>query len=487
MTSLKQETIRGVKWAAIEKISVRFVQFVIGIILARLLAPSDFGAVGLLGIFLAISETFVDSGFSMALVRKQDRTEEDCSTMFYFSIIVAIVCYCILFAIAPLVSRFYDLPILTGLLRVQAIVVVINSFVAVQIAKLTINVDFKALAKVGLLTSVISGIVGIGMAYAGFGVWSLVAQAICAAFLKTILISFYLKWVPSTKFSMDSFKNLFSFGGNILGASLLTTIYNYIDSIVIGKFFSPTDFAYYSKGTTISRLPVESVNGVLSKVTFPIFSRIQDDKQLVSSYRKYIGMTSMVIFFGCCLMSALAEPLVNFLLTAKWSESVVYLQIFSFAIMFDHITNINLNLIKVKGKSDVILKLEIIKRIISFSILIAAIPFGVIGICISKVIYTQIALVINSYWNGKHLGMGYASQFKDYVSFLVLSVIACVPAYVITRFDLPSVVTLILGMGISCTIYWVMLRNNEHMKSLFQIIAIHFQSNHNEHVVDDVM
>lgn len=198
-------------------------------------------------------------------------------------------------------------------------------------------------------------------------------------------------------------------------------------------------------------------------------------------------MTSMVIFFGCCLMSALAEPLVNFLLTAKWSESVVYLQIFSFAIMFDHITNINLNLIKVKGKSDVILKLEIIKRIISFSILIAAIPFGVIGICISKVIYTQIALVINSYWNGKHLGMGYVSQFKDYVSFLVLSVIACVPAYVITRFDLPSVVTLILGMGISCTIYWVMLRKNEHMKSLFQIIAIHFQSNHNKHVVDDVM
>lgn len=462
MSTIKEDSIRGVKWAAIEKFSVQAVQFVLGIIMARLLSPDDYGTLGMLAIFIAISQTFVDSGFSAALIRKLDRTSRDYSTVFWFNIAIALVCYLILYLCAPLIAGFFNIEILKPVLRVHAITLIINSLFSVQMTKLTAEINFKAIAKSSLAAAVVSGGVGIWMAWKGYGIWSLVGQSICSSLVNLVLIPLSAKWMPKLVFSKKSFRELFGFGSNILGASLIDTFVSNINTLIIGKFFSPASLGYYTRGTQFAKLPVDSINGVLSKVTYPVFSKIQDDDtRLADVYGKYIRLTSMCIFFACCLLSALARPLINLILTEKWAEAAVYLQIFSFAIMFDHINSINVNLIKVKGRSDLLLKIEVFKKSISLLLLFAAIPFGVIGICLSRVLYSQVAIVFNTYYNGKLLGMGYREQFRLYSKYFLLSLICCLPALALVLFaGLPDWASLILGTILSSLFYIITVRKD---------------------------
>lgn len=472
MGTVKQDTLSGVKWTAIEKFSVQGIQFLLGLIMARLLSPSDYGTVGLLAIFLAVSQTFIDSGFGNALIRKIDRTETDFSTVFYFNIVVSVVCYLLLFAIAPWVGSFFGMPILCPILRVQSVNLIMNSLMGVQVAKLTIDINFKALAKRSLWSSIVSGVFGVILAYNGFGVWALVYQSVLCTLINLVFIWIYCRWKPRREFSWQSFRELFSYGSKLLLSGLLNTIYVNLTPIIIGKYFSSRDLGFYSRGTHLARYPGDNINGVLQRVTFPVFAKLQnDDEHLVHVYRKYICITSMCIFFGCVLMAAIGKPLVLLLLSSKWSEAVVYLQIFSFSIMFDHINSINLNLLQVKGRSDLFLRLEIIKKTISTIILFASIPFGVIGICISKVIYTQIAIFINTYYTGKLFHLGYIEQFGDFGKFLVLSIAACAPAYLFTLLDISHVITLILGVSVSSLLYWLFLRKNPYMREVLGIIT----------------
>ena len=257
-----------------------------------------------------------------------------------------------------------------------------------------------------------------------------------------------------------------------MASGLLHTVYTNLTTLVIGRHFSSRDLGIYSRGTQLASYPSTMVNDVLGKVTFPILAKIQNDEErLVHVYRKYICITSMVIFFGCILMAAIAKPLVLLILTAKWAESVIYLQIFCFAIMFDHVCRINLNLLEVKGRSDLFFRLEVIKKTISIAILFASIPFGVIGICISKVIYTQIAVFINTYYTGKLFDLGYIAQIKDFSGFFVKSVLACMPAYLITYIDLPTVLSITIGCILSVALYWLMLRKNPYMKEMLCLIS----------------
>ena len=473
MGEIKQQTLSGVKWTAIEKFSVQGVQFLLGLIMARLLSPSDYGTIGLLAIFLAISQTFIDSGFGNALIRKIDRTETDFSTVFYFNIAVSVVCYIVLFAIAPWVGEIFNMPILCPILRVQSVNLILNSLMGVQVAKLTIDINFRALAKRSVLSSVISGVFGVILAYYGFGVWALVYQSILCTLINLIFIWIYCKWKPRREFSWKSFHELFSYGSKLLMSGLLNTIYVNLTPIIIGKYFSTRDLGYYSRGTHLAKYPGDNINGVLQRVTFPVFAKIQsDDKHLIQVYRKYICVTSMCIFFGCALMAAIGRPLVLFLLSSKWEEAVIYLQIYSFSIMFNHINSINLNLLQVKGRSDLFLRLEIIKKTISVIILFASIPFGVIGICISKIIYTQIAVFINTYYTGKLFGLGYAEQFGDFGKFLILSVIACLPAYLITFMNCSNVILLIFGALTAVVLYCFFLRKNIYMREVVNVIKI---------------
>lgn len=469
--NLRQQALQGTKWAAIEKFSLQIIQFVLGIVLARLLTPDDYGTIGMLSVFIAISNVFIDSGFSSALIRKIERTEDDYSTVFVTNFAISFIFAGILVLIAPLVAKFYNMPILCPVLRVQSISLVLYALMAVQTTKLTAEVNFKALAKASLISSPLSGVIGIGLAYIGWGVWALVAQNLLSIAFKFACIMFQCHWFPKIRFSKKSFDELFGFGKNMLGASLLSAIYFNLDSIIIGKFFTPASLGNYSRGTQIARLPVDNINGVLNTVTYPILAKLQNEtERLLQAYRKYIKLTSLCIFFCCMLMAALAKPLVLLLLTDKWADAIIYLQIFSFAIMLDHLSVINLNLIKIKGRSDLILKLEIIKRIISFAILFAAIPFGVLGICISKIIYSIISTYINTYYNGKLFNLGFLAQFKDYSKYLGLSILCCLPAFVISFLNLPYIIALMLGVTIAGVSYWFILRKDDVMIEIFSMV-----------------
>lgn len=468
--NIRTDTVNSIKWASLEKFSLQGIQFVIGVFLARLLTPEDYGVIGMLAIFISISQTFIDSGFTSALIRKIRRTEKDLSTAFIVNLVISLVVVAVLLTAAPFIASFYGMPILEPVLKIQSITLVFYALMAVQITKLSTELDFKTIAKCSLISSLASGLIGIGLAYAGCGVWALVIQNLSSVIVNLICIVWHCRWYPKTGFSSQSFNELFSFGKNILGASILTSVYSNIDSLVIGRFYSSEALGNYSRGTSIARLPVDNINGVLNKVTYPILSKIQNDtKRLIASYRKYIQITSMCIFFGCSLLAALGKPFILIVLTSKWNDAVIFLQIYSFAIIVDHVNAINLNLIKIKGRSDLILRIEIIKRILSFLILIAAIPFGVVAICVSKIVYSYIAVLINTYYNGKLFNMGISVQFKDFIKYLVWSLIAVVPAYAITYSNLPNTVQLCLGSCISISIYSIALRKDPNFIEIKKI------------------
>lgn len=470
MGELKEKTLSGVKWNAIGRFSTQGVSFVISVLLARILSPSDYGVIGMIGIFLAISQTFIDSGFGSALIRKKDCTDTDFSTAFYFNVVVGIVCYLILFFCAPLIANFFDTPILKDIVRVLSINLFLGSLTIVQGAKLTAAVDFKSQAKIGLAATIVSGCVGLIMAYSGYGVWSLVYQSVSSSVVRTILFWFVTKWKPQFTFSKQSFKYLFGFGSKILSASLLHTIYSNLTTILIGKFYTPKDLGYYSRGESLAQLPSTNITGILSSVTYPILSKIQDDDdRLIQVYRKYIRITSMVIFFGMFLMAALAEPLIITLFTDKWESSIIYLQIFCFTYMFDHICSLNLNILYVKGRSDLVLRLEVIKKTISISLIVAAIPFGVLAICIARALYTQIAIIINTYYTGKLFGLGYFAQVKDFFKYLVCSFIAVLPAFMLSYTSLSSFIILVIGACSSCFIYWALLRRDVNFIEVIEL------------------
>ena len=471
MGEIKQQTLSGVKWSAIGRFSTQGVSFLIGLILARLLSPSDYGVVGMIGIFMAIAQSFIDSGFSSALIRKKDCSEIDYSTAFYFNIVVGAVSYGLLFILAPFIANFFETPILKEVVRVVSINLFLNSLTIVQGAKLTAALDFKSQAMVSLITTVISGIIGISFAYNGYGVWALVYQSVTSSLFRVILLWIVTKWKPALIFSRDSFKSLFSFGGKILTAGLLHTIYTNFITLVIGKFYTPKDLGFYSRGESLASLPSTNLTGILQSVTYPILSKLQDDDgRLIAVYRKYIAMSSMIIFFGMCLLAALAKPVILFLLTEKWAESIIYLQVFCFALMFDHLCQLNLNILYVKGRSDLVLRLEIIKKTISILMIIGAIPFGVLAICIARALYTQIAVYINTYYTGKLFGLGYIAQVKDFGGYFVGSLLAVIPAYILSFTALPNIVVIIIGGLLACAIFWLFVRRDDNFKEVVSIV-----------------
>lgn len=472
MTSVKEDTIKSVKWSAIEKLSTQLIQFVMGLIMARLLLPSDYGTVGMLAIFIAVSQSFVDSGFGIALVRKLDRTETDYSTVFYFNLIVACALYGVLFICAPHIANFFKIPILSPILRVQAATLILGALMGIHNAILTINLDFKAIAQRTFLASLISGVVGILCAYYGMGVWALVVQTLISQVINMLFVWFYLRWYPQWTFSITSFKELGSFGSKLLASSLLHTIYINLTTLVIGKFYSAVDLGNYNRGTQFAKLPADTMNGVLGKILYPILVKIQnDDAYLISVYRKYIIIMSIIIFFCCTLLASVAKPLVLILLTESWYNAIIFLQIFAFSIMFDHINLINLELLKVKGRSDFFLRLEIIKKTISLTILFSSIQFGVIGVCISKIITTQIAMIINTYYTGKLFHLGYITQIKDFSGYLVKSIISCLPGYYICTYtDWSLFFTLSVGCFFGCSIYALLLRKDKYVLECYALV-----------------
>lgn len=472
MGDIRNQTIYGLKWSALERISVQGIQFLIGVILARLLPPSDFGVIAMLTIFLAISQTIIDGGFSNALIRKVDRSEADYSTVFIFNIIIGVLLCLIVVWAAPYIAAFYEMPQLSSVMKVLALTLLFNSFSVVFYAILTINIDFRSIAIANFVSAIISGVIGIVMAYQGWGVWSLVFQSVSRSVINALLVAVLAKWRPKFFFSRVSFVEMFSYGSKILISSLINTVYANLTPMIIGKFYTSKDLGYYDRGRQFGVLPINYIVQTYERVTFPIMSQLQnDDTRLIDAYRKYIKSASLIMFIVVMLIIALAKPIILLILSAKWVEAIIYLQLFCVAEMFNHVTRLNLVLLQVKGRSDLFLRLEVIKKAISLSMLLCAAPFGIIPICISQILYSQIAMYINTYYTRKLFGLSYIMQVKDFSKYLIFAFVACVPAYLMVVFDVPSLLSIILGSVIALALYTkVLLWNDSIFKEMRSVI-----------------
>lgn len=454
MSELKEQTITSLKWQSIGRFSTVGLSFVFGIILARLLSPSDFGVLGVYAIFFAIAGTFIDSGFSNALIQRKTVTEEDCSTVFWFNTALGIFFYLIFFFTSPLLADFFEIPILEDIIKVTALNILIGALTAVQGTLYRKYLDFRTTAIVNVVSTVVSGFVGITLAYVGFGVWSLVYQGLASSIVYSALLWYYSKWRPRFLFSKKSFNEMFAYGSKLLGASLISQIYFNAHTFVIGKFYTTRDLGLFNKGTGNAKILSTNLTAILSTITFPILSQIQDDdERLIHAYRIYIKVTSLVIFFLMFVYAALARPITLFLYGSKWEGAVIFMQIICFGLMFDHINNINCNIFNVKGRSDIVLKSEIVKRIVSMSMLIVAIPFGVVAICISSAIYAIVAVMINIFFTKKIFAFGYRQQWGDFSIYILLSAIAAIPAFFVTFLQIPYFLQIIVGGFFSLGLY----------------------------------
>jgi teichuronic acid exporter len=409
--------------------------FIIGIILARILIPEDFGLVGMVVIFVAVSQTLIDSGFGQALIRKKDATDIDYSTVFYFNILVGFGLYAIVFFSASSISRFYDEPALIPILKVFGLNIVINSISVIQRIKLIKQVNFKLQTKITLFSSIFSGAIGIAMAYRGFGVWSLVWRNIINNTLQTILLWIYNRWVPLIVFSIKSFTEMFAFGSRLLVIGLLDTFYKNIYLIVIGKFFSSSELGYYTRADQFSKLPSQNITNVIQKVSYPVLVTFQDDnKKLKDAYKRLIKNTMYISFVLMMLLAAIAKPMIIILIGEKWMQSVVYLQLLCFGGMLYPLHALNLNMLNVKGRSDLFLRLAVIQKLLAIPIIVFGVLTGIEVLIIGMVLLSFVAFFINSFFSGRLIGYSVREQILDIGPSFILGFSVALVIYLPTLF-----------------------------------------------------
>lgn len=456
--NIRQRTINAVLWNAVEKFFVKGASFIISIILARILSPADYGLIGMLAIFIALSAIFIESGFAKALIQKQDCSDIDYSTAFYTNLGIALCIYVILFFVAPYVADFYNEPLLCELLRILSINFVVGSFNVVQRAKLMSQMDFKSLAKINFVGTLVGGAIGILMAYADWGVWSLVGQTITSTLIMLLLFPYYSKWKPIWGFSYDSFQKLFGFGSKLLITGAVATVVNNISTIAIGKAYKSDQLGYYTRATQFSEMIAMTVNDILGTVTFPILSELQNDSErMIVVYRKSLFYTALIIFPVMVLIALLAYPLVTILLTEKWLPCVLLLQILCLTRMFTPLSAINMNILNAIGRSDLFMKVDLCKVPIVLIVLAITIPISVTAIVIGSFITTFICFFINAYYPGKLFGYGAWDQLKDYkkifLAVLIMSVLVVFVGYVFDNIWLHLFIGALLGGGgyiVSC-------------------------------------
>lgn len=412
--SIKQKTISGLKWSFTDNLVNQVVHFVVGIILARLLSPTEYGIIGMTMIFIAVSQIFVTSGLKDALIRKQNCTQADYCTMFYTNIGIGVLAFVALFFLAKPISRFYNNADLVLLVRVMALNLVINSFGMVEKAKLTRRIDFKRQTKISLIANISSGIIGISMAYLGYGYWSLAIKTLCQNMFTVVLLHSFSNWKPSLLYSAKSFKELFGFGVKLLAAGLINTIYKNIYKLVIAKYFSPEDLGFYSRAEQFKNLPSANLEQTTSRVTYPVLSSMVGDKiKLKRGYKKLIKLSFYITSFVMLLMLINSREIVLILIGEKWSKTIDYLKIICISGAFYPLHAINLNMLKALGRSDLFLRLEIIKKIMVVPVIIVAIQFGMIALIWGLVINSFAAYIINSMYSAKLLQYSTLDQLKD--------------------------------------------------------------------------
>lgn len=411
---LRDKTVKGVGWSAVDSLLGQGITFVVGLVLARLLSPSEYGLIGLTTIFITIFNSIIDSGFSQALIRKKVATEDDYNTMFITNMVLSVFMFFVLFFCAPAIAGFFERPELVSLTRVMGVVLIINALSITQNTVLTKRIDFKTKTKASLISAILSGIVGIAMAFMGYGVWALVGQQIAKQLTNTVCLWFFNKWWPNLRFSLQSFKYMWGFGWKLLVSGLLNDIWNQLYQVVVGKFYSPATLGQYSRAKEYAGIFSSNIYSIVGRVSFPVLAEIQDDiPRLVSAYRRIIKTTMFVTAVCMISMGAIAEPMIYCLIGPQWHQAATFLPLICISLSLHPLHAINLNMLKVQGRSDLFLKLEIIKKIIAVGPICLGIFVDIYWMVAGSVVTGLIAFFLNSYYSGKLIGYSSWMQLKD--------------------------------------------------------------------------
>ena len=412
--SLKNKTIKGVGWSAADAFLGQGVTFIVGLVLARLLSPDEYGLIGICLIFTTVLNGIVDSGFSNALIRKQDVTDEDYNTMFITNMVISILLYVLLFISAPFVSDFFHRKELTALVRATGLVLFFNALSITQVTILTKKIDFKTKTKASLFSAMISGVIGIAMAFMGYSVWALVAQQLSKQLLYTLCLWFLNKWCPKFTFCYGSFKYMWGFGWKLLASGILNNVWNQLYQVVIGRCYTPSTLGHYTRANEYANLFSANLTSIVQRVSYPVLSEMQDDKErMVIGYRKVIKVTMFVTTVCMISLGAVAEPMIYTLIGTKWHEAATYLPLICISMSLYPLHAINLNILQVLGRSDIFLNLEILKKIVGFVPVVIGIFCGIYYMLLASIFTGIICLYLNTWYTGKTLNYTFVNQLKD--------------------------------------------------------------------------
>lgn len=477
--SLKDKTVKGVAWSGIDNVVQMGVTFVVSIVLARLLSPDDYGLLGLIAVFTAVCQTLINGGFITALIRKKDATEDDYNTVFIMNFSMSLLLYAIVFLCSPLIADFFGREELVALTRVSSLGMVIGALALVQRARLTKRIDFKTQTKITFTASVTSGMVGITMALLGFGVWALVVQQLTTQSLNTILLWSFNKWVPKLRFSSKSFHELFGFGWKMMLSGLLDTVWKELYQVVVGKFYSPATLGQYTRAKQFSQLFSSNLTAVIQRVTYPVLSNIQDDKErMISAYRRIIKTTMFITAISMFFVGAISEPLLYCLIGPKWHEAATYLPLICISGSLYPLHALNLNMLQVQGRSDLFLGLEIAKKIIGLIPLSVCIIYGVLPMLYVNLVTGAICYFLNSYFPGKLLGYTSWMQLKDIAPSYGLATLLAVAVYVLKYLPLSYWIILPLQLLLGAGLFLSICERTkmEEYREVKQIITPHLPS-----------
>lgn len=412
--SLKDKTVKGTFWSAADAFLGQGVTFIVGLVLARLLSPAEYGLIGICTIFTTVLTGIVDSGFSNALIRKKDTTNEDYNTMFITNMVVSVVLFGLLFVCSPLIANFFAREELVWLVRAMGLILILQALSITQVTILTKRIDFKTKTKASLISAVLSGVIGIGMAFAGFGVWSLVGQQLSKHLLYTLCLWFFNRWWPTFKFSISSFKYMWGFGWKLMVSGLLNNIWNQLYQVVVGKFYSPATLGQYSRAKDFASIFSSNLTMIIQRVSYPVLSEVQDDRErMVAGYRKIIKTTMFVTAISLLSLGAISDPLLYCLIGPQWHEAASYMPLVCLSMSLYPLHAINLNMLQVQGRSDIFLVLEIVKKVIAVGPICLGIFVNIHWMLIGSIVIGIISFFLNSYYTGRELHYTSWMQLKD--------------------------------------------------------------------------
>lgn len=451
--SLKHRTVKGVSWSFLDSFANQGVTFLVGLVLARILTPEDYSILGIIVIFISVFNSLVDSGFSNALIRKNDATDMDYNTVFISNLSISLVLCAILYLLAPAIAEFFTRPPLTNLLRVMSFIIIINAFAIIQRTILMKNIDFKTQTKISLISSVSSGVVGIGMAIAEFGVWALVGQQLSRQALNTIFLWVYAKWYPKLQFSIESFKELFGFGWKLMASGLIDTIWREIYQVVIGKCYAPATLGQYSRAQQFASICSSNLTAVIQRVSYPVMSSIQEDKvRLKAGYKRIIKISMLPTFVLMLGMAACAKSMIQVLVGNQWLPAVPLLQLICLQMMLYPLHSLNLNMLQVEGRSDLFLRLEIIKKIIAIGPILVGIFCNIYWMLIGSVFSGFIAYYLNAYYSGSSIGYPIREQITDILPSFCIALLMSIVVYIMSFISISPYILFPLQIIVGATI-----------------------------------